>query len=401
MSNYTWMQPQDLMENNKGDESGEEVNYAAMDDAHVPLSVDQQRSSVASTFSVSSSFDRFMSNHLSPIPEQKPSRPSVMMAISPVELAATPHRYKGWLHKRGNVNKRWKLRWCILKDGNLYYFKNSQDEMARGQFSLSGYRIKSLPKETRPFAFKLEPVSGKGRVWIFAAADENEFNTWVKDLKIEILAYNDAVPDGHASSSVSEDEEINATNFMNDYERDYPSSSESEYDYDAPYDDTICAEEADEVKRHSAFQAKLPPRPREPRLQSMSIPDASLPNPPRGIPPVPPRASKSLTRLVSLDTNIYTSCWFLPGASRDEAEAKLTERGSFLIRRKDANSEPVVTVKADDRCLHYKIYTVDGVGFTLGTEDQEYFASIIELIRHYQKHALPATSLCLSVPFGS
>ena len=48
-----------------------------------------------------------------------------------------------------------KLRWCVLKDGNIYYFKTPSDEVQRGQFSLSRLSIKQVSTESRPWAFQV------------------------------------------------------------------------------------------------------------------------------------------------------------------------------------------------------------------------------------------------------
>ena len=49
---------------------------------------------------------------------------------------------EGSLSKRGEINKNWKVRWFILKDGKLFYFKRKQDQKPIGSIPLDQSAIR-------------------------------------------------------------------------------------------------------------------------------------------------------------------------------------------------------------------------------------------------------------------
>ena len=40
--------------------------------------------------------------------------------------------FYGYLQKRGDSKKVWRKRYCVLKDGSLYYYKDQNAPQARG-----------------------------------------------------------------------------------------------------------------------------------------------------------------------------------------------------------------------------------------------------------------------------
>ena len=42
----------------------------------------------------------------------------------------------GTLMKRGEINKNWKIRWFLVKEGKLYYYKRKQDQKFIGMIPL-------------------------------------------------------------------------------------------------------------------------------------------------------------------------------------------------------------------------------------------------------------------------
>eukprot|EP00042_Codosiga_hollandica_P052099 m.655401 g.655401 ORF g.655401 m.655401 type:complete len:724 (+) comp58418_c0_seq3:117-2288(+) len=93
--------------------------------------------------------------------------------------------------------------------------------------------------------------------------------------------------------------------------------------------------------------------------------------------------------------------WLQVGIGREQAELMLSREGFFLVRQTDPSAEKVITCLSGGRFLHFKIYFVPTLGFTLGgNDDPKYFKEEMDLIQYYQLHEIPSTSIRIGQPLG-
>lgn len=120
--------------------------------------------------------------------EQTVSRASLVFAIVPQE-AASSLRFaktimKGWLYKRGEVNKNWKRRYVKLTNDDLCYYLNAKrNAKFKGKvvFGPETKLYSQTPEISREHAFGLLPVPG-GRKYLFAAPSADVKNEWIEAL---------------------------------------------------------------------------------------------------------------------------------------------------------------------------------------------------------------------------
>jgi len=87
--------------------------------------------------------------------------------------------FAGWLQKQGKWNKTFKKRWCVFRDGFIYYFKDEKDQAPTGTISLDGCSI--LPSDKRQFAFGI--FHPRGRSYFLAAETEILQRDWMAALQ--------------------------------------------------------------------------------------------------------------------------------------------------------------------------------------------------------------------------
>eukprot|EP00055_Hartaetosiga_balthica_P017648 m.120202 g.120202 ORF g.120202 m.120202 type:complete len:537 (-) comp9370_c1_seq1:74-1684(-) len=160
--------------------------------------------------------------------DSKPKRPTTMLDTSVEDLLPTC-AFKGWMHKRGDVRKTWKLRYFVLHEGSLYYFNSSQGDM-KGGFSLNGLRLGRSVKSTRDNVFQLSHTSGKGRVWILATNTPEEQRKWMKAIRLEVYRYDDTEEDGIEPIEDLDEVEDGGSGDESDGGDD---------DYEFPFDDSL------------------------------------------------------------------------------------------------------------------------------------------------------------------
>ncbi|NXL87809.1 3BP2 protein, partial [Alectura lathami] len=126
--------------------------------------------------------------------------PVPMKAIGAQNLLTMPGGVtkSGYLHKKGGTQLqilKWPLRFVIIHEGCIYYFKTSTSASPQGAFSLNGYnRVMRAAEETTSsnvFPFKLVHISKKHRTWFFSASSEDERKNWMLSLRREIDHYHD------------------------------------------------------------------------------------------------------------------------------------------------------------------------------------------------------------------
>ncbi|XP_014141499.2 SH3 domain-binding protein 2 isoform X2 [Falco rusticolus] len=126
--------------------------------------------------------------------------PVPMKAIGAQNLLTMPGGVtkSGYLHKKGGTQLqilKWPLRFVIIHEGCIYYFKSSTSASPQGAFSLNGYnRVMRAAEETTSsnvFPFKLVHISKKHRTWFFSASSEDERKNWMLSLRREIDHYHE------------------------------------------------------------------------------------------------------------------------------------------------------------------------------------------------------------------
>ncbi|XP_019408836.1 PREDICTED: SH3 domain-binding protein 2 isoform X1 [Crocodylus porosus] len=126
--------------------------------------------------------------------------PVPMKAIGAQNLLTMPGGVSksGYLHKKGGTQlpiMKWPLRFVIIHEGCIYYFKSSTSASPQGAFSLNGYnRVMRAAEETTSsnvFPFKLVHISKKHRTWLFSASSEEERKSWMLSLRREIDHYHE------------------------------------------------------------------------------------------------------------------------------------------------------------------------------------------------------------------
>jgi len=89
---------------------------------------------------------------------------------------------EGHLKKQGHVVKNWKVRWFVLKSGNLYYFKKKGDVKPVGEIPLDGCKVKVDLKITKkPNCFELSTRVDK--TFYIQAENKIQMEDWMQAIK--------------------------------------------------------------------------------------------------------------------------------------------------------------------------------------------------------------------------
>jgi len=120
------------------------------------------------------------------------SRSSVMSlgsvnedANEPDAALSGPTKHRGWLQKEGGhtaLTKSWDLRWCILAEGQLSYFKKREDKKPAGVISLVGGTCGASPFSGSQFRFEVK-AKGEKRAYLFIAKDADDMNSWISKIQ--------------------------------------------------------------------------------------------------------------------------------------------------------------------------------------------------------------------------
>uniref|UniRef100_A0A8C2CIS5 Si:ch211-26b3.4 n=1 Tax=Cyprinus carpio TaxID=7962 RepID=A0A8C2CIS5_CYPCA len=98
---------------------------------------------------------------------------------------------EGWLWKKkdatGYFTQKWKKYWFILKDSNLYWYTNQNDEKAEGFICLPEFRIDRAIECRRKHAFKA--CHPKIKSFFFATDHLEEMNRWMNRLGLAAIDY--------------------------------------------------------------------------------------------------------------------------------------------------------------------------------------------------------------------
>lgn len=112
--------------------------------------------------------------------------------VQVVHSSQTPADMSGWLFKRGEVNRTFQKRWCVLKGNLFYYFDKKTDREPIGVIILEGCRLELAENETELFAFKIDfggddQSAGQAsapqmRTYVLGTESQEEMEKWLKAL---------------------------------------------------------------------------------------------------------------------------------------------------------------------------------------------------------------------------
>lgn len=99
------------------------------------------------------------------------------------DIARVPPQYGGWLTKQGGSIKTWKRRYCVLKDNELWYYKNEVEaKEPQGKIVLDGYSVdEEVGKIKQPNAFRL--YHPEARSFYISAESVKAKNAWMRVLR--------------------------------------------------------------------------------------------------------------------------------------------------------------------------------------------------------------------------
>ena len=138
---------------------------------------------------------------------------AAMGSKSPTELSGgvefwlSPER-SGWLNKQGEYIKTWRRRWFVLKQGKLFWFKEStitRASVPRGVIPVATcLTVKGAEGVlNRQFAFEL---SFSNETMYFIADSEKEKEDWINSIGRSIVQHSRSVTDSEVvdyDSSIS------------------------------------------------------------------------------------------------------------------------------------------------------------------------------------------------------
>ncbi|XP_043914847.1 rho GTPase-activating protein 24 isoform X2 [Protopterus annectens] len=103
----------------------------------------------------------------------------------------------GWLRKQGGFVKTWHTRWFVLKEDQLYYFKDEEETKPLGVIVLPGNKVVDHPcngEDPGKFLFEVVPGGDRERMtanhetYLLMANTQNDMEDWVKTIRRVIWA---------------------------------------------------------------------------------------------------------------------------------------------------------------------------------------------------------------------
>ena len=114
-----------------------------------------------------------------------------------IEFWSNPER-AGWLTKQGDYIKTWRRRWFILKQGKLFWFKDSfsvsPSATPRGVIPVASCLTVKGAEDIvhKPCAFELSTANS---TMYFLAASEKEKEEWINSIGRAIVQHSKSVTD--------------------------------------------------------------------------------------------------------------------------------------------------------------------------------------------------------------
>jgi len=98
-------------------------------------------------------------------------------------VSSAPADREGWLLKRGEVNRSYQRRWCVLRGNLLFYSVQPGDKDPLGVIILEGCTVELAEEETEVYAFKIVfHGDGKvlGRTYTLGTQTQEDLEAWMK-----------------------------------------------------------------------------------------------------------------------------------------------------------------------------------------------------------------------------
>nr|XP_035966111.1 uncharacterized protein LOC118547055 [Halichoerus grypus] len=92
----------------------------------------------------------------------------------------------GLLHQLDRSTDVWVQRYCILKDGCLYFYAGIRSTQASGGLYLQGYRVNEQTLSFKQSVIELKPPSEEFKTFYFCAESKTENQRWITALKASI-----------------------------------------------------------------------------------------------------------------------------------------------------------------------------------------------------------------------
>ena len=88
---------------------------------------------------------------------------------------------RGYLNKRGEVNRSFQRRWFVLRGNLLFYFQRPDDSEPTGVIVLENCTV-SLSEQEDCYAFELSFGGSGSRTYVLAADTHEEMEDWMRIL---------------------------------------------------------------------------------------------------------------------------------------------------------------------------------------------------------------------------
>eukprot|EP01118_Nematostelium_gracile_P000108 TRINITY_DN10099_c0_g1_i1.p1 TRINITY_DN10099_c0_g1~~TRINITY_DN10099_c0_g1_i1.p1 ORF type:complete len:159 (-),score=23.57 TRINITY_DN10099_c0_g1_i1:4-426(-) len=93
----------------------------------------------------------------------------------------------GYLMKRGEVNKSWRVRWFCLQDDRVHYYKSAEQEKSIGEIPLDNAVVRiSTENNGKEYCFE---VVTKQRVYQLVAKTHTDMIEWMRALSIQTILH--------------------------------------------------------------------------------------------------------------------------------------------------------------------------------------------------------------------
>ncbi|XP_022289040.1 connector enhancer of kinase suppressor of ras 2-like isoform X2 [Crassostrea virginica] len=99
---------------------------------------------------------------------------------------------EGWLYKKrekhGFMASHWVKRWCVIKQYNMYFYRDPEDLKAEGVLHLPAFKVSPAPEvRTRKYAFK---VHNAGTSFVFASERQEDMKKWMNKMGLAAISFS-------------------------------------------------------------------------------------------------------------------------------------------------------------------------------------------------------------------